>query len=254
MNFARRSALLAGLLAVCSAAMAADTVRVNALDCVFEIPADYEIDVAPNSSMTMSAPGNSLGARITVSELDPAFPSTESVKLLSRVVTGPLTVERFSYEKSGDKASPSIPFTIVRGRRQQAKFDAMPDAQVDAYVAQCLKSITPAVSAAAARKSAGCTSTLPLVDVTAAMGEDVRPQPVFTGGELKGWRLYGTWNSAQLRAHGIREGSLMTRVCAVPAREIFVNDANACCEVDTSKKFDVTFQRANDEIQVSINR
>ncbi len=254
MNCAMRWAAVAGLLAISSAALAAETVRISALDCVFEIPADFEIDVAPNSSMSMSAPGKGLGARITISELDPAFPSTESLKLLGRVVVGPLTVERFSYGKGGVAASPVINFTIVRGRRQQARFDAMTDALVDEYVAQCLKSMSPAVDASAARKSQGCVSTLPLSEVNAAMGQEVRQQPVFASGELKGWRLYGTWNSEQLRARGIREGSLMTHVCAVPAREIFVNDSNACCAIDTSKKFDVTFQRANEEIQVSIDR
>jgi hypothetical protein len=234
--------------------MSAETLRIRALDCQLEVPANFEIDVAPNSSVTLSAPGAFLGARITISALDPPFPSTETIRLLSRVVTGPLTVERFSYAKGGDATSPAIPFTIVRGRRQQAKFDAMTDAQVDAYVAQCLKTISPEVQAAASRKSAGCVSTLPLVDVAAALGNSVRLQPVFSSGGLKGWRLYGTSHSDQLRAHGIAEGSLMTSVCGMPAREIFVNDSEACCAADVSRNFDVTLHGSGEEVQLNISR
>lgn len=242
------------LLAIGATAPAAETVRVSALDCVFEIPANYEIDVAPNSSVVMSAPGRSLGPRIRISELEPAVQPTESTELRERVATGPLTVERFRHVLKGQTASPSIDFTIVRGRRQQAKFDDMSDAQVDEYVSQCLNSMTPAVRAASDRKTEGCKSTLPMQEASAAMGEGVLIQPVFANGELRGWRLYGIRNSEQLRTRGITEGSLVTHVCAVPAREIFVNDNAACCSVDASKQFELTIQVSGKPTQVSISR
>jgi hypothetical protein len=247
-------AALVALLVMCATVEAAETVRIKALDCVFEIPADYEINVAPNSSVILSDPAGGLGPSIRISELEPALPTTESLKLLERIVTGPLTVERFRYEPKGHTTLQALNFTIVRGRNQQAKFDAMPDAQVDGYVAQCLKSINPAVKATAARKSEGCASTLSLLDVTAAMGKDVRLQPVFSAGELKGWRLYGTSNSELLRARGITEGALMTHLCDVPAREIFVNDSEACCAVDVSKQFDVTLQRSGEPTHANFSR
>ena len=255
MSFASRLASTAlAWVALCSATPAAETVRIQALDCIFEIPADYEISVAPNSAVTLSAPGDFLGARIRISELDSEFPSTELFKSLGRVAIGPLSIERFSNETRTRTPSPVITFTIVRGRHQQARFDAMPDAKVDGHVSQCLKSMNPAVLAAAERKSAGCASTVSLQDVTAALGEGVRAQPVFADGGLKGWRVYGTSTSAQLSARGMGEGSMMTHVCGMPAREMFVNEASACCAADASKKFDVTFRRSGEEIQLSIAR
>jgi hypothetical protein len=116
------------------------------------------------------------------------------------------------------------------------------------------ESTTPAALAASERKSAGCASTLLLQDVAAAMGNGVRQQPVFANGELKGWRLYGIRNSAQLRTRGIAEGSLMTHVCGVPAREIFVNDSEACCAVETSKQFDLTIRSSGEPIHLNITR
>jgi len=71
---------------------------------------------------------------------------------------------------------------------------------------------------------------------------------------LKGWRLYGTRTSAQLRARGIEEGALMTHICGVPGSEISASDGNACCSVDVAREFEVTFHAADRETHVIIKR
>jgi len=109
-----------------------------------------------------------------------------------------------------------------------------------------------AVGASAQEPS--CASSLSIGDVIAAMGTDVLGQPVFADGGLRGWRIYKTSNSGQLTALGIGEGSLMTHVCGVPAREIFAKGGSICCHADTSREVEVTFRIAGQEGKISIRR
>lgn len=99
-----------------------------------------------------------------------------------------------------------------------------------------------------------CVSGLSNADLVAAIGAGVAFQPVFAGGSVKGFRLYNIHHSAQLTAYGISTGALMTQVCGVPAREIFANGGNICCNVDASREFEATFQLADGERKFLIKR
>jgi hypothetical protein len=101
---------------------------------------------------------------------------------------------------------------------------------------------------ASAHKNDGCVSTLTMDDVGAAIGKDVRIQPVFANGQQKGWRIFGASSSTQLNAQGIRDHSLMTHVCGVPANDVFARKGDICCSVETSREFEVTFE-VRDEIR-----
>jgi len=107
---------------------------------------------------------------------------------------------------------------------------------------------------APALEPSGCLSSLTLADVAAAMGAKVRVQPVFSDGALKGWRVYETRNSSQLSAQEIIEGSLMTHVCGIPAREIFAKGGDVCCTVDASREVQVTFKFSEHEKQFTLRR
>ena len=100
----------------------------------------------------------------------------------------------------------------------------------------CLIMLAMAVCAVGSDK---CRSTLTDADVAYALGPKVRIQPAFSNGEMKGWRVYGTQDSKQLAEHAISEGSLLTHVCGIPANEVFKNKGIACCEVETSREFQV---------------
>jgi hypothetical protein len=118
-----------------------------------------------------------------------------------------------------------------------------------------LTTLTLLAAAAASAQDAGkCRSNLHIRNVAAAMGPDVRIQPVFAGNGLKGWRVYGTRTSAQLGAHSIATGSLMTQVCGMTAGEIFLKDGAICCGGDPAKEFSVTFQVADQDKKVLIKQ
>ena len=107
---------------------------------------------------------------------------------------------------------------------------------------------------ASAVEPSGCQSSLSVGDVAAAMGAKVRAQPVFSDGGLKGWRIYETRASAQLTAQKIIEGSLMTHVCGIPAREIFAKGGDICCTVDASREIEVTFESSGHEGKLLVRR
>ena len=112
-----------------------------------------------------------------------------------------------------------------------------------------------ALSTASATQASGvCRSSLPVTDVISAMGEDIRVQPVFAGGGIRGWRLYGLSRAAQLKAQGIQEGALVTHICGEPAKQIFARGNSACCDTDTSDKIEVTFKIGDGEQKVLIAR
>jgi hypothetical protein len=99
-----------------------------------------------------------------------------------------------------------------------------------------------------------CPSTLAMKDVAGAMGSEVRIQPVFTDGQLKGWRVFGISTSAQLVAKSIDPNAMLTHVCGVAAPEILVKDGDICCGGDASKQFEVTFRSADKQTRVLIKR
>jgi hypothetical protein len=105
-----------------------------------------------------------------------------------------------------------------------------------------------------AAKPGQCKALLSIAEVATAMGRDVRIQPVFANGGLKGWRLYQSGASKHLVALGISPGSLMTHLCGVPAREIFANQGDACCPVDVSREFEVTIEVGGAGTKVLIKR
>ena len=106
---------------------------------------------------------------------------------------------------------------------------------------------------ASAQDPKACASRLSLGELAPSMGGSVRIQPVFALGDLKGWRLYGTTQSPQLSSHGIGEGSLMTAICGVPAREL-KGAQDVCCPLDVSREFDVTFELRDGEKKITIVR
>jgi hypothetical protein len=107
---------------------------------------------------------------------------------------------------------------------------------------------------ASAQESSACKSNLSMTDVAAAMGAGVTFQPVFAGAGIRGWRLYGTRNSAQLTRAGVNPGALMTHVCGVPADEIRARDHQICCNVDTTCEFEVTIKFPDLDWKVVIKR
>jgi hypothetical protein len=109
-----------------------------------------------------------------------------------------------------------------------------------------------AVGASAQERS--CATSLSNADLVAAIGAGVAFQPVFAGGNVKGFRLYNLRHSAQLTAQGIDNGALMTHVCGVPASEIHARRGNACCSLDASRQFELTFQLADGERKLTIRR
>jgi hypothetical protein len=99
-----------------------------------------------------------------------------------------------------------------------------------------------------------CPSTLAMKDVASAMGADVRIQPVFTEGQLRGWRVFGISTSAQLVAKSIDPNAMLTQVCGVAAPVILAKDGDICCSGDASKQFEVTFKSAEKVTKVLIRR
>ena len=110
------------------------------------------------------------------------------------------------------------------------------------------------VTAASANVPSQCQSILSIADISAAMGAEVRIQPVFANGGLKGWRLYNTSTSDQLTKHGVSQGALMTHVCGIPAAEIFVKGVDICCSVDTSREVEVTIKFPDYDGKIRITR
>jgi len=105
-----------------------------------------------------------------------------------------------------------------------------------------------------AQEPSHCQSTLTFADLTDAMGAGVTIQPVFAGGVVKGFRLYGTRNSAQLTKAGVNPGALMTHVCGVPAGEIYANGGQICCNVDASREIEVIIKFPDLDWKVVIKR
>jgi len=59
----------------------------------------------------------------------------------------------------------------------------------------CLIMLAMAVCAAGSDQ---CRSTLTTADVATALGQKVRIQQVFSNGEMRGWRVYGTqWHPGE---------------------------------------------------------
>jgi hypothetical protein len=108
------------------------------------------------------------------------------------------------------------------------------------------------VHGASAQAAGECLSNVSIEHIGAAMGKDVRWQPVFAGGGLKAWRIYGVGKSRQLVTQGVTEGAQPTHICGVPAREIF--RTSACCKVDASTTVEVTFRVKGAEKRVVLVR
>jgi hypothetical protein len=111
-----------------------------------------------------------------------------------------------------------------------------------------------ATAAASAQDAGKCQSTLHIRNVASALGPEARIQPVFSDKGLKGWRVYGIKSSAQLGAHSIPAGSMMTHVCGVAAGQIFMSDGKICCGGDAAKEFEVTFQIAEQPRKILIRQ
>ena len=119
---------------------------------------------------------------------------------------------------------------------------------------RALAILTTLTAGASAQQPVSCPSNLTMKEVITALGPDIRAQPVYAGGGIRGWRLYGARQSAQLTAHAINEGTMMTHVCGIGAREILAADLNVCCNPDASREFEATFQVDGTDKKVVIKR
>ena len=107
---------------------------------------------------------------------------------------------------------------------------------------------------ASAQDSANCQYTLALKDIAPSAGPGVAIQPVFVRDGMKGWRLYGTEKSEQLRSQAIWSGSLITHICGVPASDIRRGAQDVCCSTDVSREFELTFEINGEVRKVVIKR
>ena len=99
-----------------------------------------------------------------------------------------------------------------------------------------------------------CPASVGPTEIAAAMGPDIRIQPTFSPEGLKGWRIYGAKRTEQLRAQGIGEGSLMTHICGVVARDVEASGGKVTCQFATACQYEVTFHLDGKEKTVSIQR
>jgi len=109
-------------------------------------------------------------------------------------------------------------------------------------------------TAAVAVEPQNCKTMLTPPDIAAALGQGVRIQPVFSGGGQRGWRLYNVRSSRVLSASSIPEGSLMTHVCRVHARDVFVAGGDVCCAMDASREFEATVLVMGKERSIRVQR
>lgn len=117
-----------------------------------------------------------------------------------------------------------------------------------------LAALATLATGAPAQQPATCDSLLTFSDVSAAMGGSVRFQPVFGRDGVKGYRLYGTSRSPQLSAMKIGEGTMMTHLCGVAAKQIDANGSQICCRGDTTREFEVVLVIEAQEKRVVIKR
>jgi hypothetical protein len=107
---------------------------------------------------------------------------------------------------------------------------------------------------ASAQSPAACEPSVKFNQVIAAMGSDIRVQPVFSPEGLKGWRLY--WGAApeRLATRGIKAGSLMTHICGFAARDVEASGQSANCGAIESCQIEVSFQVDGAERKVLLKR
>jgi hypothetical protein len=106
----------------------------------------------------------------------------------------------------------------------------------------------------ASRSHEHCPVSIGIQEIAAALGTDIRIQPVFSPEGLKGWRLYGVGRQQQPQALGIREGSLMTHICGAIARDVEASGGKVTCKVSTPCQYEVTFNLDGKDRTVLIER
>jgi hypothetical protein len=99
-----------------------------------------------------------------------------------------------------------------------------------------------------------CPASVGVREIAAALGTDIRIQPVFSPEGLKGWRLYGVGTQQQPQALGIREGSLMTHICGAIARDVEASGGKVTCKSATPCQYEATFVLEGEERAVVIER
>lgn len=119
---------------------------------------------------------------------------------------------------------------------------------------RALIALATLTAVATADEPKACVSTVNMGALAPMLGRGVSIQPVFAGGGVKGWRFYNVRNAPQLMAHGIQDGTLMTHVCGVPAKDIAANQNLACCPADTSSGISLTFTTSEGDRVVRIQR
>jgi hypothetical protein len=240
-------ALLILLIAVTgSAAWAASTsssgaMRISALDCEFEFPTTYKIKVGNEYSVFVYSPTPFELGSFTFAPLQ--APLTQGLPPpASSERRGPLLVEHYADTSAGKAAPQKYSMTRVLGRSQQLLMTGLSPEHIDRYVTRCLDSMDPAVIAASQRRAKGCASELPLKIAKEAVLGRARPQLVFSGGKLIGWRIYGIDSGSTLARAGITPGTLLTDICGVPVEELLVTPDSVCCATDTSQEIVATFR------------
>jgi len=97
------------------------------------------------------------------------------------------------------------------------------------------------VLAAYERRAAGCTSEISVQAAITSIVSDGKVATVYGQGKLMAWRLYGGKPAPELAEAGIRDGSMLTHVCEVPAAEAILEPEKICCRTDASKEITATF-------------
>jgi hypothetical protein len=99
-----------------------------------------------------------------------------------------------------------------------------------------------------------CPASVGPAEIAAALGPDIRIQPVFSPEGMKGWRIYGVERTEQLRTQGLGEGALITHICGIIARDVDASGGKVACKGATPCQYDVTFTIEGRERTVLIKR
>jgi hypothetical protein len=99
-----------------------------------------------------------------------------------------------------------------------------------------------------------CPASVGPTEIAAAMGPDIRIQPVFSPEGLKGWRIYGVKRTEQLRTQGLGEGALITHICGNLARDVEASGGKVTCKGASPCQYEVTFAIEGKERTVLVKR
>ena len=83
-------------------------------------------------------------------------------------------------------------------------------------------------------------------------GQKIRPQPVYSGGGLYGWRVYEEANSKVLPELGLRARDLVTHFCGVEVSSILDGNGENCCSIPPKDTVVLTIERDGQTVQIAV--